>query len=533
MALSNSVEPDIDRSLRRTILLAVFVIVFPAVLFFVSWLVGNGRLELSLPGDGKTYAVQIINQKDGKELSSITTKASKAAYTLPSGGYEVRVFSDDKRASSYIVSVPRLYKTVNRGVSVQNQVSREKLGRGIMSCPVYSGSVLYSYTCGFSASLARHTPLTSAKYSERVYTRTEGLIAASAYQDGVLVLRLVNTAGQGRQVFVELMKKDKVTASQILPTSLSEDRGSSADFRLIVDQTNKDTFVVIRKDAGITWAHFTNMNSQPIVKALTESGLNVSEMATSFTLREGRLSVAYGESGHGHHDDEESPAKGKSSKTHIKIVQAASGDTQTEFEVDDPFLKFDPCGEFYCLLQEGGLKVFRAEGDKLALAAEYNHVDDFLVTAGGEVVFKQANSIYGLNPSDLSTRLMFLSDNFTLSSIHPSDGGILVNAHLSEDRATSTEHVFLLDVKPASTNTFPDQKLPYAKGIIDNLVDMDYTGKNILSTVILRSARVTDGGRAIVYNKAEFKRVTAAVTTRLNRDGFSSPDYKIGFLVSY
>lgn len=535
--MDNIFKPDISNPTeprRKLVVLGLLIVAVFVLLFLVVKFIGTGRINLSLTNNKEPLTVEIFKQSNGERVASEKVQAGTFNKFLPAGAYEIRVFSADNQAVSYLASVPRFFRTTTKTAVMQNQAERQKMARDVSSCPVLAGEQLYSFTCGWSNVISRHTPLTAEKYSARQDFPVGGVVAAKSYRDGMLALRILSgQPGLAITPVVSFIKNGVVVSSKTLPASFaSTGSDNNPDYQLVIDRKNHDGFVVVKKAASAEIASFKSLESDPVTRKVEFPGLSLGSLASSTDLYDDRFLIAVGKSGNPVHE----PAAKKDAKplpTIVRIFNIKSQSTESaDYEIKEPFNKASFCGtEDVCILRDNKLTVYKKSAGKLIKRGSINQVDSFLELNNTSAAYLQNKKIYKLNVDDLSATALYASDHFSVTDIFASENAIVMNAGLPSATNQEITHTFLLGLNPAERKDFVDDKLPYGK---DRYIwDMDYSGKTILTTLILNSSTFDRATSTIGYDQTEYAGAVKQLTERLAKDGFSSPEYTIRFIVSY
>ncbi len=527
--ISNPADPRRKLVIFGLLIVAVFTLIFLVVKFY-----GTGRITLSLPNNKQPLTVEIFKQSNGERAALEKVQGDSFSKFLPAGSYEIRVFSADNQAVSYLASVPRFFRTTTKTATLQNQSGRQKLARDVSSCPVLVGEQLYSFTCGWSNVISRHTPLTAEKYSARQDFPVSGVVAAKSYRDGMLALRILS--GQANSPItpvISFIKNGVVVSSKTLPASFaSTDSSNNPDYQLVIDRKNHTGFVVVKKAASVEIASFKSFESDAVTRKVEFTGLELDRLASSTDLYDDQFLIAVGKSGNPVHE----PGGKKDTKplaTVVRIIDTKSQDApSTDYKINEPFSKVSFCGtQDVCILRDNKLTVYMKSAGKLLARGSINSVDKFIVIDGSTVAYLQDKRVYRLNTDDLGATMLYASDHFTVTDIFTSGNALVMNASLPSATNQEITHTFLLGLSPAESKDFVDDKLPYSK---DRYVwDMDYSGKTILATLILNSSTFDRATSTISYDQAEYAGAAKQLTERLAKDGFSAPEYTIKFIVSY
>lgn len=500
------------------------------LIFLVLRVIGTGRISLTLP-DG-TFAIQTFRQDTGEEVGKSQTAKGSFSKTLPSGDYEVRVFSGDKKASSYFVNVPRFFGEKKVAAELNNQGSRTKLGRGTNSCPVLGTDGLYSYNCFGSTFPQKQVALTSSSYplTQDIPGLSGRRLAASEYRDGLLVLyHEVNADNPESDLYIlAFVKNGQVASRNALPKNFtSQLKGSGALLR--VDRPTNERFVVYTKNnAGMLI--YSNLESEPRLFAPSIPSKPEGATNTSLDFSGGTIALFFGTNPG---SDTPTIEKEQTLITTYSVSDTEQSEKQS-ITIPSSFETASLCAnESVCIYKRDGTLTLYSIADEKKTTTLYGVQDYFELPEKG-TVYSQNGRIYLLSADPESSRMIYMSDNFTLSNISPSKDGILLNAFLGKGSQTSGSiHTFLLDPDSADTNTFPDDTLPYQKGKVSQIQDMDYSGSTILITLLLQSSTLSKATGVISYDQAEFDSVTSQVLSRLTSEGFRAPDYSVNFIVSY
>ena len=497
-------------------------------LFLAVWLLRTGRLVVTLPDPAKTYTITTVNQDTGQEVSTKSVTGGDFSQRLPAGSYEVRVFAD-QQASSYLVEVPRLMKTAATSVELANQSDRQKLARNTTDCPLMTDNQLFSYTCGWSNSLFRHSQTNTSSYSSAAEYKIDGILAAYAYRDGVLAIRYTDNTNVPVLSFI---RDGAVVTNLDLPASFTAGTDSGADYSLILDKKQPESFAIIRKSTKVELLHYTSFESSPVSGRSEYEDRDLSEMVALVDLFDNRFLVVVSESGHAHQDDLGEADK----KPEPALVRTFSADDSinqdAEVRLDGAFSQASFCGNRICLLADDRLLVYSLDNNDLTKLGAVNGVAEFTqIGESNTAAYIQGNYIYRLSLDDLSSRLLFTSDRFRITGIAYSGTRLLATSELAGARQPSA-HVFVISLVPSAGSVFADDKLPYQAGITDELMDMDYYDSAILATILLRSSALDPATDRVVYDQAEYNEVTGRIIKQLSADGFSAPKYNVNFLVS-
>lgn len=526
--LSNSPKP-----LRKLVLLISAVLFIPAFSFLILKAVGSGRLEIDL-GETTNGSVKIIEQSTGKLVLESSTKKGSFNTLLPSGQYEVRLATSDKRGVNSLVTVRGLQRKTAVRPELNNQFSREKLGRDTADCPVLSAGQLYSYTCGWSNILNVHAPLKPNEYSSQIERPIPGIVEAVPYLDGLLALRLTGDALTIPTL--SFIKNGQIVSNLIIPSQLTNE-ASGATYKLLVDRENTDRFIVMAKTSSLALAVYTNLSSVPKVETYTYKGVELKNSVVAADIYKGNLILAIGQSAEVQNGRVETSKK-KVAKKEVIIRQfdvTNLSNIVKEYGVEGVLNQVRLCGKTaICILQDNQLKLYEAEVSRLLLRGVINDVSGVAMNGENDLMYWQGNSVFVLNQGELVAKQIFQVDsgnNTSITSLTQSGGAVLVNT--SSDNAAKRQVVstFKLGAGSAKNNRFLDQYLPYTN--IQGVWDTDFQGQTIVVTLLLTSAFLDRSTGRLSYDQAEYNRVTKTFTDRLRADGFKPDEYSITYIVSY
>lgn len=514
----------------RRMIKAGFLIALPIIAIFVAqWVLRTGRLVISLPDPSKEYTVITVNQSTGKEVSTKNVAGGNLSQRLPAGKYEVRIVANHQ-ASTYLANVSRLLHTTNVNAELLNQADRQKIARNTSDCPVMTADRLFSYTCGWSNNLFQHSQTNATSYSSGTEYKVPGILTAQTYRDGLLAMRYTGSSTVPNLSFIN--KEGAVVSNLALPDSFTANAGD-AEYDLVVDSRQTDGFVVVKKAGDVQFLYYKSYESQPIKTTSEYKGKNLGELVISTDLSGGKMLIVLSESGHALQDDLGGQQKSKQ-KASIRVYAVGDNVTlATDLSTDGSFNQALVCGDtFLCLLSDDRLRIYSTKDNKLSLLGSINEVDQ--VTSIGDkssLIYLQGNNVYRLDLDKLSSRLIFTSDKFSLSGVSFSGGRLLATAQLNGANQ-ATNAAFVVGLEPAATNVFADNLLPYLPGNSE-MQDMDYFGKTILATILLRSSTLASDNEHVNYDPNEYNEVTGRIKSQLANDGFAAPEYSINFIVSY
>lgn len=517
---------------RKLATFGILIVVVPLLLVLGTKFYGTGRININVPNNKQPLTVKIFKQSSGEQVVLNNLQSANFSKLLPAGSYEVRIFSEDNKAASYLISVPRFFRTISTTSVILNQAGREKLARDVSNCPVLADGQLYSYTCGLSNVISRNMRLSAEKYSTRQDSSVSGIIAAEAYRDGILALRISEQTGSSITPVVSFIKNGVVVSNKTLPKSLAGTvQDNNPDFRLVIDRKNHDSFVVAKRAASFEIASFKSLESDAVVNKVEFASLALGRLASSVDLYNDQILIATGKPGAPAHEPE--AKKDNDLATSIRIFNTKNPNaTSADYKINEPISKVSFCGtDDVCILRDDKLTLYKKSSGRLSKRGSINQVDSFIRLNNTTAAYLQDNKIYKLNVDDLSATMLYGSDRFTVTDIFASENAIIVNTSLPSSTKQDITHTFQLNLNPAEINNFVDNKLPYDND--GSIWDMDYSGKTILTTLILNSSTLDRATGKIDFDQTEYNQVTKLLNERLSKDGFSSPEYTIKFIVSY
>lgn len=526
--INESVTPT-----RRLVGIALTIVLGVLSVLLVIKLVGTGRINLVGLDNKQPHTVKIIKQSGGEEVAFEKDVSGNFSKFLAAGSYEVRVVSEDRRAITYLVTVPRFLGSSTKTVALKNQSDRQKIARDVSSCPMLAGGQLYSYSCGWSNTITLHKSLTLTNYSVRHDQPISGIIDARSYRDGILALRIAPSAtGVSAAPILSFIKNGSVITNKSLPTSFADAMpDENPEYSLAVDDSS-GRIVATKKTTYIEVANFDNFESKAFTFKVEFSDTALDRLVSLIDLKGNQLLVAIGESAnpniHSHDED-----KANNSPAIFRVFDLkAQAQKPIEYRLDELFTKAALCGEEgLCVLRDTSLLIYARSKNELLLRGTVSQVDSFVALNNKSLAFVQEGRVYSLNLDDLSAVMLFGSNNFNVTDIFAAKEGLILKTRLSGAPDSPNSNVFLLSLGTAASNNFADTKLPYAGD--QSIVDMDYSSKVILVTLLLNSATVDRATEKVNYDQAEYDQVTGALNARLAKDGFSAPEYTIRYFVSY
>lgn len=518
---------------RRLVGIVLAIVLGVLAVILIIKLVGTGRINLVGLDSKQQHSVKIIRQAGGEEVAFEKEVSGNFSKFLATGSYEIRVFSDDKRAVSYLVTVPRFLGSTTKTVVLKNQSERQKIARDVSSCPLLIGGQLYSYSCGWSNTITLHQSLTPTSYPVRHDQPVSGIIDARSYRDGILALRIAPTAsGMSAAPILSFIKNGRVITDKSLPTSFADTLpDENPEYSLTVD-SGSERIVATKKTTYIEVANFDNFESKPLTFKVEFGDTALDRMVSLVDLKDSQLLVAVGETANPRSHSQDDSKTNLSPAIFRVFDLKARAQKPAEYRVDERFTKVALCGaERLCVLQDTSLLIYARSDSKLVLRGIVNQVDSFVVVDTKSLAFVQEGRVYHLNLDDLSAVMLFGSNNFGVTDIFATNEGLLLKTGLAGDPGPSNTSVFILSLGAAASNNFAEAKLPYTDN--ESVIDMDYAGKVILVTLLLNSATVDRRTEKVSYDQAEYNQVTGALNARFAKDGFSAPEYTIKYFVSY
>ncbi len=513
-------------ALKRLAKYLAVAVSIPLLIYIGFKLYNTGRIKVTIP-DGQVHTVSIINQATGETVTDNDSVSGSLTKLLPSGKYEVRTKYRNRSESMYFVTVPKLLKTTDITSSSPNQADRDKVGRGGESCPAYSGNTLYTFNCFGSNMPSFQIPLSASGPANHETLASLGdhkRIGAESYQDGLLVLyQLVDEHSHGDESDAEFeiayVKGVNVVAKISVPADfIKSHSGDSVGLSVSHDNTQ---FVVYTL-SGKAFLLFDSIESEPKLLLVDISRVPKEASARSFKIEDNQLFALFGTNLVS--DIEESYKQ----STRVMVFDFASGELKSEIEIPTSFDTASPCanGKLCLLSGLGVLSVYNMNSEKPEVSI--NSVRSFTVTPKG-VAYLKDDTIYLLSDDLASSRALFTSTRYKPSKLYTHKDKVLFNAFYQRNKP-SVPHTFLLGLEPSESNIFMDDYLPYS--ISGQVTDMDYVGSSIFTTLLLDSASANINTGVITYNQAEFQQASAAVIQKLQNDGFTSPEYNIGFIIS-
>lgn len=522
--------------------LAIIVI----VLFSIIW--RHGRIEITLPDDARK--VVIIHQESGEEILSEEVERDIFRATLASGDYEARVSNEDgMKVSSYFITIPNFLQKIEREAILHNQVTRQKIGRNSLPCPVMDQDKLYSYTCSGADLLVEAKTLTTQNHSEDNELPLSGIISAQSYKDGILVLHSeVYLDEQSVVPLLSFVRDGKIIETRSdLPAELIVDPDESRDYTLSLDFNQSDRFVISR-DKERTAFIFDDFDAQPVNLNIDISPpVPVDQLISSIGLYDNTLTLAYSTARiSAHFDPTSQEGDAIPSENVIYAQRYTLPDTSSAARLEQEYTLGDiqaeiikPCGKaFICTVSETNTTVYRFEESLKKIAILQGSSQDIIPKTDDTFLYIQGDGVFEFNASALEAHQVYRSNNFRISTLTPSGGGVIMNAFLKTDASYDRRqdlYSFFLGNEPADTNFFLDSIMPYTPGSVDGAVrTSDYFRDIIEIRVALESwesaARVSGGASDYTYDEVEFTEKRDRILRQLEEDGINPDEYTIRIL---
>lgn len=494
------------------ILVSSFVLL---ICWLLYWLFNHGRLSVQLPNS--TVSIQIYSQETGQAVSSATSSDRTFNKILQSGKYEVRLFSDDGRASTYFVSVPGLFQEKSVSASLLNQNNRVKLARNTDRCLLYSRDKLYSHSCSNSQSLYSHTPTTSREFSQKSQTSVGATLSIQPYGQDQIAL-FIQGRDEADSVNISpslaLIRNGRFIQTVNLPADFFS---KQSDYSLAVD--NKQGGIVVGRDKNTELLVFDKITSQPkVIKPNTDTKIDISFLESTLDFSDGKIYYFLGKSSVSPDSEEETLETRAKQDTVVKVFNAKTQRLESTIETRIPNNQGSKCGQLtICFLDQNQLSILSISDNTLEPILTITNVTDYTSDKNDSIYYIQNNTVNHLSLKNQVSRLIFKSKNFQPSTIVNSNSGILLNSVMNNDR--DVLHAFLIESEPSKENSFFDDYLPYESGKLGVVQDSDFSGSVFLVKLALASWESnTPGSTDFTYDPKEFNTKSKLVTDQFNKD---------------
>lgn len=500
---------------KKLITFAIVIGFFLLFLWLLYWLVNHGRIAIKLPSS--TVSVEVYNQTDGEQVLATTLTKQDLNKILRSGKYEVRLFSDGGRASTYFITVPSLFRETSVEASLVNQHNRTKLARNTERCLLYSRTKLYSHSCSNSPNLYSHQLTTGSSFSQRNETSVGATLSIQPFgndQIALYIQRQDELDNANIAPSLAVIKNGSFTQTINLPANFYSEQ---ADYSLAIDKKNGG--IVVGRDKNTELLFFEKITSQPkIIKPNTETRVDASFLESTIDIHEGKIYYFLGKSSASPDSEEETEKTSVKQNTIIKIFDASSQRLELTTETNIPNNQGSYCGEStVCFLDQNQLDILSVSKDGLIPLLSIGNISDYTSDKEGVVYYIQNNTVNQLSLKNQVSRLIFKSRNFQPSTITMSNSGLLLNALLNSDK--STLHAFIISNEPSRENSFFDDYLPYEQGKLGVVQDSDFSSSTFLVKLALTSWESnTPGSTDFTFDSKEFNSKRKLVTDEFNKD---------------
>lgn len=531
-------DPSVVRRIIKIAVAGIIAIIALAVFAFIQQ---NGKLTLELPDDARR--IVITRQDNGEEIRSIEVNEGVNRYStiLASDRYEVFVSTENEdKATSYFVEVPSFLRTVTRIVELHNQSKREKIGIGSSYCPILSGTDLYSYSCAGTDNLSRVATLSVENNIDREVIGTPRLIAAQSYRDGILAIHTTEYLDADLVIPTLIFIRDgKIESRKELPDALSTRTDDTLDYFLRINEQESEKFIITFNENRAIVA-FDNLEDRGTNLQIPDNHDQVNQLTDALRYSGNQVTYALGSSSLGHRDpmDEDAPQRAHLDDS-IQVRQYAidSNTAQLEQAVTFEDVRTDNAAlctpSHICLNERGAITVHSLEDPSTSLATIYGVTSSIVPLDATRFIYLKENRAFIMNTENTEARQVYFSDNFKVKSLTASSQGIILNASVADGGKYAYSFLIPPSLKPADTNTFIDDVLPYPQGAIDGAVlASDFYKDEVVVKVQLDSwtspVRVSGGGASdYTYDENEFNEKRDRILQQLREDGITSDDYRI------